>query len=129
MRVMVDSNVIISAVYNPSSKPAAAVRGVCENHELVLCEHIIAECHDVVGRKFPQHAPMLVRLFATLGYTLAAAPQGGAVLPVPKDAPILNAAIAGDVDIIISGDAHFLNLELQRPKVMTPAQYIEMYEA
>jgi hypothetical protein len=33
------SNVLISAVYNPNSKPARAVRDVCENHELLLCDH------------------------------------------------------------------------------------------
>jgi predicted nucleic acid-binding protein len=43
----------------------------------------------------------------------------------PKDAPILNAAIIEDVDIIISGDRHFLALDMERPKVLTAAQYLE----
>ena len=50
MRVMIDTNVIVSAVYNPKSKPADALGHVCENHDLVLCDHIIAECYDVVTR-------------------------------------------------------------------------------
>jgi len=54
------------------------------------------------------------------------APRGGAPIADPKDAPILNAAIRENVDIIISGDSHFLSLELERPKVLTPAQYLEM---
>ncbi len=126
MRIMIDSNVLISAVYNPNSKPALAVRDICENHELLLCDHIVAECYDVVGRKFPQHTPVLDKLLTSLGYSMVVAPRGGgAQISDPKDAPILNAAILEDVDVIISGDNHFLSLDLERPKVLTPAQYIE----
>jgi predicted nucleic acid-binding protein len=129
MKIMIDSNVLVSAVYNPSSKPARVVRDVCENHELLLCDYIIAECYDVVGRKFSRHKPVLDKLLASLGYALVAAPRGGAAIADPKDAPILNAAILEDVDIIISGDNHFLSLDMERPKVLTPAQYIEMMES
>jgi putative PIN family toxin of toxin-antitoxin system len=130
MKVMIDSNVLVSAVYNPDSKPALAVRDVCENHELLLCDHIVAECYDVVGRKFPRHTPVLDRLLTSLGYSLVVAPRGdGAPIADPKDAPILNSAILENVDVIISGDSHFLSLDLERPKVMTPAQYLEAAEA
>jgi predicted nucleic acid-binding protein len=127
---MIDSNVLVSAVYNPNSKPVRAARDVCENHELLLCDHIVAECYDVVGRKVPQHTPVLGKLLISLGYSLVVAPRGGgAVIADPKDAPILNAAIMENVDVIISGDNHFLSLDMKRPKVLTPAQYLEMVEA
>jgi len=130
MKIMIDSNVLVSAVYNPNSKPAIVVRDVCENHELLLCDHIIAECYDVVGRKFPQHTPVLDKLLISLGYSLVVAPRGTDVpIADPKDAPILNAAILENVEIIISGDSHFLSLDMERPKVLTPAQYLEMKEA
>jgi putative PIN family toxin of toxin-antitoxin system len=125
---MIDSNVLVSAVYNPNSKPARAVRDACENHELILCDHIVAECYDVVRRKFSQHTPVLDKLLTSLGYSLVVAPRGGADILDPKDAPILNAAIMENVDVIISGDNHFLSLGLERPKVLTPAQYLEMTE-
>ena len=53
MRIMIDTNVIVSAVYNSKSKPAQVIHHACENHELVLCDYIIAECYDVITRKFP----------------------------------------------------------------------------
>jgi putative PIN family toxin of toxin-antitoxin system len=127
MKIMIDSNVLVSAVYNPSSKPANAVRDVCENHELLLCDYIVAECYYVVGRKFPQHTTVLDNLLTSLGYSLVVAPRGNnRHIADPKDAPILNAAILENVDIIISGDSHFLSLGLERPKVLTPSQYLEM---
>ena len=39
-----------------------------------------------------------------------------------------DAAILADVDIIISGDKHFTELDIERPKVMKPAQYLELIE-
>jgi uncharacterized protein len=43
----------------------------------------------------------------------------------PKDHPILNAAIVADVDIIISGDRHFLELEMEHPKTMSVAKFLD----
>ena len=42
-----------------------------------------------------------------------------------KDQPILNAAIVSDVDIILTGDKDFLSLEMEHPKCMTVAQFLE----
>ena len=123
MRIMVDTNVIVSAVYNPNSKPAQVLHHVCEHHELVLCDYIVAECYDVIIRKFPQHVAVFDKLLASLGYELVVAPRGGLTMPDPKDSPILNAAIIAGVDIIVSGDNHFLSLEMDNPAIMSPAEY------
>jgi hypothetical protein len=54
----------------------------------------VAECYDVVGRKFPQHTTVLDKLLASLGYFLVVAPRGdNEHIADPKDASILNAAI------------------------------------
>jgi putative PIN family toxin of toxin-antitoxin system len=124
MRIMIDTNIIVSAVYNPQSKPAKVLHHVCENHVLVLCDYIVAECYDVIKRKFPQHIVVLDKLLASLGYDLVSAPRAGLIMSDPKDSPILNAAILSDVDIVISGDGHFLSLDFERPKVLAPAQYL-----
>jgi len=65
-------------------------------------------------------------LLAELSFELIPAPQSPSKLIAdPKDAPILNAAILADVDIIISGDKHFLNMDIERPRVLTVAKYLE----
>ena len=43
-----------------------------------------------------------------------------------KDQPILNTAIINDVDIIVTGDKDFLSLELERPKCMSVAKFLEI---
>jgi hypothetical protein len=56
-------------------------------------------------------------------------PSGGdSPIVDPKDAPILNAAILENADVLISGDNHFLSLGLERPIILTPAQYLDMVE-
>jgi len=49
----------------------------------------------------------------------------GKLIADPKDHPILNAAIIADVDIIISGDKHFLDLKLEHPKTMSVAEFLD----
>ncbi len=126
MRIMADTNILISAMLWPGSKPAAALLHAASNHELILCDRNLFELRDVLRRKAPQALPDLEVFLAELAFELVPAPEHPQkLIRDPKDQPILNAAILADVDIIISGDKHFLSLDLERPKTMTAAQYLE----
>ncbi len=129
MKVLADTNILISALLWPDSKPAAALLHVARYHKLILCERNIFELHDVLGHKAP-HALADVEVFLTeLAYDLVPAPEyPQKLISDPKDQPILNAAIVANVDVIISGDKHFLKLDMERPRVMTAAQYLEWIE-
>lgn len=124
MRILADTNILVSALLFPASLPAKALLRIADGHELVLCDHILAELRDVVARKRPDLLADIDVLLAQLPYELVAAPvEPGKLIDDPKDQPILNAAILANVDIIVSGDKHFLNLDLERPKTMSPAQF------
>ena len=124
MRIMADTNILISALLFPASLPAKVLLHIASNHDLVLCDHIIAEIRDVVSRKRPDLLGDIDVLLAQLPYDLVIAPQEPSkLMQDPKDQPILNAAIMAGVDIIVSGDKHFLKLELERPKTISPANF------
>jgi putative PIN family toxin of toxin-antitoxin system len=124
---MADTNVIISALLFPASIPAKALLLIADNHELILCDHIIAEIRDVVARKRSDLLGDVDILLAQLSYDLVIAPQEPSkFIQDPKDQPILNAAIMADVDVIVTGDKHFLNLAIERPKPMPPADFWRM---
>jgi predicted nucleic acid-binding protein len=53
IRVLVDTNVVISALLLPNSTPARALALVLDEHRLVLTDWIIDELHEVVRRKRP----------------------------------------------------------------------------
>jgi predicted nucleic acid-binding protein len=42
----------------------------------------------------------------------------------PDDRPILDAAVAGAIDIIVTGDKAFLSLTLDRPRILTARDFL-----
>ena len=126
MKIMIDTNILFSALLFPDSRPSKAIFHIVENHTLILCDYIISELRDVVSRKRPDLLADIDVLMAKLSYELIPAPlQPSKLIPDPKDHPILNAAIIADVDILISGDKHFLELEMEHPATMSVAKFID----
>ena len=57
------------------------------------------------------------RFLAELSHELVVSPVSlQKLIDDPKDTSILNTAILSDVDIIISGNHHFLHLDMEHPK-------------
>jgi len=123
---MPDTNILFSALLFPESRPATALFHIVEQHTLVLCDYIITEFRDVVSRKRPDLLADIDVFMAKLPYELVTAPlQPGKLISDPKDHPILNAAIIADVDIIISGDKHFLSIGMEHPSPMSAAEFLD----
>ncbi|MDO5092530.1 MAG: PIN domain-containing protein [Propionibacteriaceae bacterium] len=126
-RAIFDTNVIISAFWFPDSIPGRALTIAIREGELVLTEWIIGELHEVVLRKSPDGLPALRGFLNRVPYELVSPGEAGGISISDKDdQPILDAAIAGDVDTIVTGDKHFLQLGLTRPRVMTPREYLAL---
>ena len=129
MKILADTNILISALLWPNSNPATALLHAARYHELVLCDRNIFELRNVLERKAPQALADVDVFLAELAFDLVPAPEyPQKLISDPKDQPILNAAIVANVDIIISGDKHFLRLDLERPRTMNAAQYLELLE-
>jgi putative PIN family toxin of toxin-antitoxin system len=128
-RVLVDTNVIISAFLFPNSTPARALALVLDEHRLVLSRWVIDELHEVVERKWPDRGLALEEFFLELDYDLAEPGDPSVPISDPKDQPILDAAIAAAADVIVSGDKHFLKLELDQPRIVTARGFLDEYGA
>jgi len=127
MRVLIDTNVLFSALVFPNSKPAKALLYIADNHNIVLCEQNLREIREVLQRKAPKYLPAAETLLTELSYELI--PSMYLIEKIMRDEtdqPILNAAILHDVDIILTGDKDFLALEIDRPRCMTAAQFLEL---
>jgi len=126
MRILIDTNILFSALIRPGSTPARALLYAAENHQLVLCDRNIAELRDILGRKAPKYLPDAEVLIAELPYELIpAVDHAEKLIRDAKDQPILNAAIVFDVDMILTGDKDFLSLDLERPRCLTAAQFLD----
>ena len=125
MKILIDTNILISALLYPNSIPAKALYLAVNDHELILTDYNIAEFRRIATSKFHKLLPDIELFLAKLDFSLVLAPHAPQkLINDPKDAPILNAAIIEDVDIIISGDKHFLSLDIKRPKVMKASEFI-----
>ncbi len=126
MRILVDTNILFSALLFPRSKPAKALFYVADYHELVLCDRNIVELRDILKRKAPEFLPDAEVLLAEMAYELIpAVDHAEKLIRDAKDQPILNAAIVADVDVILTGDKDFLSLEMEHPKCMNVARFFE----
>jgi putative PIN family toxin of toxin-antitoxin system len=125
MRILIDTNVLFSALLFPNSKPAKALFHVVDHYEVVLCDRNVAELREILNRKAPKYLPDAEVLLAELHYELIPAiDHAEKLIRDAKDQPILNAAIVTDVDMILTGDKDFLSLGLDRPRCITVADFL-----
>ena len=102
---------------------------IADHHEIVLCDRNISELRDILRRKAPKFLPDAEVLLAEMAYELIpAVDHAEKLIRDAKDQPILNAAIVSNVDIILTGYKDFLSLDMQHPKCMNVAQFLENEE-
>jgi putative PIN family toxin of toxin-antitoxin system len=129
---MIDTNVIISAILFPGSLPDRALEKVLMEHHLILCSHIIDELHRVFEKKFNNKLLQLEKFLSELSFELVHTPLKIENKNYPEirdkaDLPILVSAIVEDVDIIVTGDKDFFDLNIAKPDIMEPKEFLEQY--
>lgn len=134
MRVVLDTNVVASALLwggTPERLIEAAGEG---GLELVTSEALLAELAGILGRsKFAQKleqrnlsATEIVARYREIAETVAAAPIEEARLRDPDDAAVLACALAARVEAIVSGDADLHALgNYQGIPILSPAQCLQ----
>lgn len=133
MRVLIDTNILISAALNPTGTPNKAfLKAVTYPNKGIICDQNIEELRRVFNRKFPQKISLLEHF-------LAIALLAMEVVPTPieeidqekqirdiKDRPILRAALNAKVDVLITGDKDFIESGISEPCIMTAAEFLEL---
>ncbi len=131
MRIMLDTNVLFSVLLFPSERMERMMRCIFEQHRLVLSSFVIDELAYVTARKFPAKAKAVDALLSAMSYELVYTPremeEGLFEIRDPKDYPVLYTAIMEDVDVLITGDKDFADVDVERPEIMTPAEFIAEY--
>lgn len=131
MRIMLDTNVLLSVLLFPSERMDRMMRCIFERHRLVLSSFVLEELTYVVERKFPSRAKAVDALLSGMSFELVYTPRemDEELFEIrdPKDYPVLYTAIVEDVDILITGDKDFAEVSVDRPEVMTPAEFIAKY--
>jgi predicted nucleic acid-binding protein len=128
---MLDTNVLVSAILFPNKRMDNLIYKATVKYQLVLSSYIIDELVDVVERKFPDKIKSIDLFFTRLPYELISTPKelntGLFNIDDIDDYPILYSAITEDVDLLITGDTDFDNVEIEKPEIITPAVFLEKY--
>lgn len=131
MRILIDTNVLISAALNPGGVPYQAyVKAVTYPNHGIICEQNVDEIKRVFNKKFPDKLSALDRFLATALMTLELVPMPTRERDLEvkvrdaADRPILRAAMEAGADILLTGDRDFLEAEIEHPSIVTPMTFI-----
>lgn len=107
MRVVFDTNVLVSALVFPGGRGDAALQRIIGEHDdLVLSKPILDELLGILARKFSRDAEELSRVAVFIS-TLATFVSPRRRLRVVKDEPdnrVLECALTGRAEAIVTGD-------------------------
>lgn len=131
MRIMLDTNVLISAILFPGDKINNMMNYIFLRHQLVLSSYVVEELKSVVRRKFPKKEPVIEKLLLMMSYEYVYTPDDMkknlfSIRDV-KDYPVLYTAIIEDIDILITGDRDFEDIIIDKPLIMTPKEFSDKY--
>ena len=70
MRILVDTNILFSALLFPLSKPAKALQKASDEHSVVLCDQNVNELKEILRRKAPKALPDAEVFLAEFQYEL-----------------------------------------------------------
>jgi putative PIN family toxin of toxin-antitoxin system len=131
MRVMLDTNVLVSLLLFPREKMNTMMGYIFREHELVLSSFVVDELKAVVHKKFPAKEKAIDNLLTKMSYDFVYTPEemdySLFCIRDKKDYPVLYTAIIEGVDVLITGDKDFGSIEIEKPDVVTPARFMEKY--
>jgi putative PIN family toxin of toxin-antitoxin system len=114
LRVVLDTNILISAFIFPGGPPEAVYRAVLDGRvELVTSPSLLAELGRVLVDKFgwePQLGAEAVDQVARVAIVVRPKQGVEVILEDPDDDRVLEAAATGEAVVIVSGDRHLLRL-------------------
>jgi predicted nucleic acid-binding protein len=133
VRILVDSNIIISAALFPEGKVSKVFSYILETHTVVIASYSINECKTVFMNKFPDKTDYFSKFLHTIDYEPFKTPKNLNPDDFPAirgagDLPILASAILADVDILLTGDKDFEEIAVKKPLIFTPNQYFELIQ-
>ena len=127
MRIVLDTNVIVSALLNPSGPPASVLNlALRRSVTLLIDNRILFEYSDVLHREkfsFPRHAvDGLLDFFKGCAQFITPSPTS-VKLPDEDDRPFYEVAVSADADFLVTANkSHFP----RKRTIVTPKQFLDI---
>lgn len=136
MRVVIDTNVVVSRFLAPTGTPARIFAQWQRNaFELVVSEGTLAELEQVLGyerirsrhQMSQEEIHAAINGFRRFAVLVQVAERLEVVREDPEDNKFLECAVAGNAEYIVSGDAHLLHLrEYRGIHILSPAAFLAL---
>ena len=128
MRIMVDTNVLFSALLFPNGQAAKAFTVCLNEHDLVIPSYVIDELKKVLAKKHPASLNALDTFLKNIAFEFVYTPEnpqsGLFSIRDPKDYPVLYSAITENVDVLLTGDADFKATGIEHPEILSPSEFL-----
>lgn len=131
MRIMLDTNVLVSAFIFKSKTINELINKLSNEHEIVIASYCINELEELIKTKFKVDQKVLDEFLLTFPYDLVYSPNDVEErlfeIRDENDYIILHTAILENVDIFITGDKDFKDVKVDRLEIMTASEFLEKY--
>ena len=128
MRILIDTNVLISAFVFGGKAGKLLELLFCTEHVLLISDYVDSEFKAKLGQKWPNKADEIYSLYHALPFVFCQSSSELFGKPRDeKDIQVLSDAIFHKADIILSGDKDFLESELEKPQVFSPSMLYDYF--
>ncbi len=133
MKVLIDTNILVSAVLNPIGAPQKAiVKATTPPYKAVLSFQSLEEATSTFQKKFPSKLFTLTKFLARIlpFITIVTVPYkeviGEKQIRDIDDRIIYRAAVNAKADIILTGDKDLLESGITSPQIITAREFLDL---
>ena len=128
---MLDTNILVSAFVFKSKKMNELIYKLSTEHEIVICSYTIEELKELIDTKFKVTQKDLDEFLKDFPFILVYSPTTveNKLFEIrdKDDYIILHTAIIEDVDVFITGDKDFSDIDIDKPEIMNTTEFLEKY--
>jgi putative PIN family toxin of toxin-antitoxin system len=136
MRIIPDTNVLVSGLISPHGPPAQIItHWLGDDFTLLYTPAMLEELEDVLNRawlktmlaKTPDRIPDLLEAVTILGTFVAGYVNVAGAVSDPFDEMFLACALLGEADYLVTGDKQLLALaEFGKTEIVPPARFLQI---
>lgn len=131
MKVMLDTNILVSAFLFKSKVINKLIDKLSKEHKIIICSYTVEELNELIMTKFKVDVKELDEFLTNFPFEMVYSPKKVKEklfeIRDENDYIILHTAIIEDVDIFITGDKDFFDVNIERPEIITVKDFFEKY--
>lgn len=133
MKIVLDTNVLVSGLLSPFSSPADILRLVLSNQiQLCVDARILTEYREVLHRTKFQFDKGRVEILMDYIHKIAVLVNSiplSNTMSDPDDIPFLEVAVSGGVEYLVTGNIRHFPAKYGNVQIITPAELIDRYRS